>query len=509
MTPLDTICAPATPVGQGAISIIRISGPEAITAARRVLRPRSGKTLEEQQAGTIRLACAIGPDGSVLDEVMVSVFRAPHSYTGEDSVEISCHASAYIVSGLLDALCGAGCRMAGPGEFTQRAYLAGKMDLAQAEAVADLIAAGSRAAHDLALSQMRGTYSKGIRELRDKLLQLSALMELELDFSEEEVEFADRGQLRTLCTEARDRCASLADSFRTGNAIKNGIPVALVGDVNAGKSTLLNALVGDDRAIVSSVPGTTRDTVDETCVVGGVLLRFIDTAGIRESADEVERMGIERTFREIERAHVVVGVIDGALPSFEQREAAARIRSHVNDGQKLILVRNKSDIAVGLAGDGIGPDWLEISAFSNTGLDALRDAILAASDVYGIGQVKVGGDGFGAGEGLRAGDGHPGNCHTGDRDESGAGEVLRAGDGDGSASASYAVMVTSARHADALRHAALSLGEVCRGLDSSLPGDLLAEDLRAAISSLSDILGENITPDEVLGEVFGRFCIGK
>ena len=378
-------------------------------------------------------------------------------------MEISCHASGYIASELLEALCRAGCRMAQPGEFTRRAYLAGKMDLSQAEAVADLIAASSRASHELALSQMRGAYSQGIRELRAQLLELSALLELELDFSEEEVEFADRAKLLSLSSSARERCAALADSFRTGNAIKNGIPVAIVGDVNAGKSTLLNALVGDDRAIVSDVPGTTRDTVDETCTVDGVLFRFIDTAGIREATDEVERMGIERTFREIGRAQIVVGVIDGALPAFEQRDAAARIRSHVGDAQKLILVRNKSDIAAaGEVGDAEGPEWLQISAFAQSGLEALRGELVRLS-------------------GMKSAGGTAG------------GEVI----------------VTSERHASALRRASECLGAVCDGLTGGLPGDLLAEDLRAAISSLSEIIGEEISSDEVLGEVFGRFCIGK
>ena len=295
----DTICAPATSVGAGAISVVRISGPEAMAAVDRVVRFRNGDAASAP-GYSVKFGSVEG-----LDEVLVAIFRAPHSYTGEDSAEISCHASPYIVSTLLDRLTEAGCRLAEPGEFTQRAFLNGKMDLAQAEAVADVIASATSAQHRVAMNQLRGGYSAELRGLRKQLLELTALMELELDFSEEDVEFADRSRLRELLDTACSHCRQLADSFRLGNAIRNGVPVAIVGAPNSGKSTLLNALLRDDRAIVSDVPGTTRDTVEETCVIDGVLFRFIDTAGIRASSDEVERLGIERTFRKISEAEIV------------------------------------------------------------------------------------------------------------------------------------------------------------------------------------------------------------
>lgn len=304
--PADTICAPATAVGSGAVSMIRVSGADSLCAVDRVVRFDKGSAADSR-GYTLKHGDIPG-----VDEVVVGIYRTPHSYTGEDSAEICCHASPFIVSRILGLLCEAGCRLAEPGEFTRRAFTNGKMDLAQAEAVADLIASGSEAQHRVALNQLRGGYSAELAEIRSELLELTSLIELELDFSEEEVEFADRDRLASLLDDVIGRCTTLADSFKAGNAIRNGIPVAIVGAPNSGKSTLLNALLRDDRALVSDIPGTTRDTIEETCVVGGVLLRFIDTAGIRETRDEVERMGIDRALSKAAQAEIVLGVVDAA-----------------------------------------------------------------------------------------------------------------------------------------------------------------------------------------------------
>ena len=460
----DTICAPATSVGAGAVSLIRISGPDTMVVVDRVVRFRHGEAASAKgyslKFGSI--------DG--LDEVLVALFRAPHSYTGEDAAEISCHASHFIVTELLERLTDAGCRLAEAGEFTQRAFLNGKMDLAQAEAVADVIASTTSAQHRVAMNQLRGGYSAELRGLRKQLLELTALMELELDFSDEDVQFADRSRLRALLDTACSHCRQLADSFRLGNAIRNGVPVAIVGAPNSGKSTLLNALLRDDRAIVSDIPGTTRDTVEETCVIDGVLFRFIDTAGIRESPDEIERLGIERTFRKISEAEIVLGVVD-VTDAPESIVDALRTMADKIDfrHQKLLILANKTDKEpcnnnVNFVNSFvISPDYnkftisvLEISAQEGSGLENLRSALVSYAGI---------------------------------------------------ASAS-GTLVTNARHAAALREAATSLSTVSDGLDRHLPSDLLAEDLRAALASLGSITGE-ITTDEVLGEIFSRFCIGK
>lgn len=466
----DTICASATIPGTGAIGIIRTSGPEAIAIASRVVGLRHG-SLESAQGYSIRFGCISDSDGSVVDEVLVSVFRAPHSYTGEDSVEISCHASAYIMGKILELLCKEGCRMAEPGEFTQRAFLAGKMDLAQAEAVADVIAADSAASHRLAMNQLRGHFSGEMKALRDRLLELSALLELELDFSEEEVEFANRSELSALATETMGRCRRLADSFRTGNAIMKGIPVAIVGAPNCGKSTLLNALCGDDRAIVSPIAGTTRDTIDATCTLDGMLMRFVDTAGIRKATDSIEQMGIERSLKEIGKAEIVIGLADCCEPDWQAQ--LEQIRSRVDESwQNFVGVANKVDACVTQPGGGGGAACdsssapagvncagaIAISAMNGSGLDTLRQAISEAAR---------------------------------------------------SRFAQEGTVVINARHAQALSAAADDLGNVLNGLSAGIPGDLIAEDLRAALAHLGTILGESISADEVLGEIFGRFCIGK
>ena len=445
----DTICAPATSVGTGAVSVIRVSGPEALPIADKLIRFRSGSA-----AGSKGYTLKFGEIPGV-DEVVAGIYRAPHSYTGEDSVEISCHASRYIAQKILSLLCEAGARPAEPGEFTRRAFLNGKMDLAQAEAVADLIAADTQAAHRVAVSQLKGGYSQELRSLRDSLVEIAALMELELDFSEEDVEFADRSKLRGLLQKASAHIAALADSFRAGNAIKNGVPVAIVGPVNAGKSTLLNALLGEERAIVSDIPGTTRDTVEETLTLGGILFRFIDTAGLRDTADTIEKKGIERSYASLEKAEVVVGVLDALAPQEESHKAAEAIKAALSPAQSLILVRNKVDALDSvLPVDGL----LDISAKTGQGLDALRSRLLET-------------------RGLLVSDNN-------------------------------ATLVTNLRHYEALRAAGESLARVQSGLDAGLSQDLLAEDLRSGICSLNSIFGE-VTSSEILETIFSRFCIGK
>jgi len=459
-----TICAPATSVGSGAISVVRLSGPDTMAVVDRVVRFRSG-TAAQAPGYSLKFGTVEG-----LDEVLVSLFRAPHSYTGEDAAEISCHASTYIISALLDRLTEAGCRLAEPGEFTRRSFLNGKMDLAQAEAVADVISSSSKAQHRVAMNQLRGGYSAELRELRKQLLELTALLELELDFSEEDVEFADRSRLRALLDTACSHCRQLADSFRLGNAIRNGVPVAIVGAPNSGKSTLLNALLRDDRAIVSDIPGTTRDTVEETCVIDGVLFRFIDTAGIRASEDEVERLGIERTFRKISEAEIVLGVIDISGSEEQIAEDFRTITGRIDfKQQKLLILANKTDktgvnksvttlnfLVTSTENKDDKTSIVEISAKMGDGLENLRSALVSSANVASV----------------------------------------------------SGTLVTNARHAAALREAAGSLSAVSDGLDTGRPSDLLAEDLRAALASLGSITGE-ITTDEVLGEIFSKFCIGK
>lgn len=459
-----TICAPATSVGTGAISVVRLSGPDTMAVVDRVVRFRSGMAAEAP-GYSLKFGNIEG-----LDEVLVSFFRAPHSYTGEDAAEISCHASPYIVSTLLDRLTEAGCRLAEPGEFTRRAFLNGKMDLVQAEAVADVISSASAAQHRVAMNQLRGGYSAELRELRKQLLELTALLELELDFSEEDIEFADRSRLRALLDTACSHCRQLADSFRLGNAIRNGVPVAIVGAPNSGKSTLLNALLRDDRAIVSDIPGTTRDTVEETCLIDGILFRFIDTAGIHASSDEIEQLGIERTFRKLSEAEIVLGVVDISEDEQAVSDAVRTIVERVDfQQQKLLILANKTD----KTGDNKKVTTLNfIVTFTGNKLDSKKIIEISAKTGEGVDNL----------------------C-----------SALVSQTGVASASGT---LVTNARHAAALREAAASLSAVSDGLDRLIPSDLLAEDLRAALASLGAITGE-ITTDEVLGEIFSKFCIGK
>lgn len=457
----DIICAPATVPGTGAISVIRISGKGSLELADKVISLRKG-SIAQSKGYTLHFGSIFASDGSLLDEVIVSVFRAPNSYTGEDGVEISCHSSKYIVSETIGLLCEKGCRMAGPGEFTQRAYLNGKMDLAQAEAVADVIAADSKAALRVAQSQLRGEYSAAFKELRDALVRLSALVELELDFSEEEVEFASREMIIGLAESAIAKMSRLRDSYRVGNALKNGVPVAIVGAPNVGKSTLLNALLGEDRAITSDIPGTTRDTVEESIVIEGVRYRFIDTAGIRETEQMIERLGIERSLAKIRDAAIVICLLD-ATKKDESEQMLSKVESLIDvENQKIIVVANKSDLNGHVKEElsGLSEGAISISALRKEGLRELEKAIV--------------------------------KCGLADTDEH--------------------VIVTSARHYNALSSAVESLRAVVRAVREGISEELLAEDLRAAICDINSIFASTsdaITPDEVLGEVFGKFCIGK
>ena len=489
-----TICAPATIPGTGAISIIRVSGEDSLVIADKIIDLK-GETLSETEGYRLRYGTIFADDGSVLDNVIVSVFRAPHSYTGENSVEISCHASRFIVNAVLELLVNAGARIAAPGEFTRRAFVNGKMDLAQAEAVADVIASQSAASHKVAMNQLKGGFSSELRVLREKLLTMTSLLELELDFSEEDVEFASRSELGALVNEALAHIGRLTDSFSRGNAIKNGVPVAIVGATNTGKSTLLNALLGEERAIVSDIAGTTRDTIEETLNLGGVMFRFIDTAGIRETDELVEKIGIERTFKKLNEASIVLGMTDLSRGEDSVLADAEYIWSKVNassSDMEFVLLVNKCDVngieslaagyEAGCAGVGSGAGYADkagkmarieaalrekgivtkmipISAKTGSGLPELTEALAEI--------------------GLRI---------TGDTDET---------------------LVTNIRHYEALSRAATALGRVRDGLKvATLPPDLIAQDLREALYHLGEIVGE-ISTDEVLGNIFRKFCIGK
>ena len=470
----DTICALATPQG-GAISVIRISGDKAIEYVSRIFKPRKGVSLVERRTHTVVFGDLCTNGKEILDEVLVTIMRGPHSYTGEDSIEISCHASSYITQQLLLALLDMGARQAAPGEFTMRAFMNGKMDLSSAEAVADLIASTSRASHRLALNQLKGGFSNELGKLRDKLLKLTTLMELELDFSEEDVEFADRQELQALCQEVETVMTRLVDSFSVGNAVKNGVPVAIVGETNTGKSTLLNALLREDRAIVSDICGTTRDTIEGMMTIGGVAFRFIDTAGVRETHDVVEKMGIERTLEQLKKSSIALWMIDPTANA-EQIEELAKKLLPMCGSKKLAVLVNKCDIVEQSAltkvmehakqlveNYGAEAEWSEndlwtISARKGTNIDRLEEFLVRSAAIPDISAEDV--------------------------------------------------VVTNARHYEALKRALENIREVQTGLAGGLPGDLVSEPLRAAIRNLSEILGE-MTTDEVLGNIFANFCIGK
>lgn len=462
MTHNDTVIALATASGAGAIAVLRVSGTEALSISNILFKSIHNKQLIDQPTHTVHLGHII--DGErVLDEVLVSIFKNPQSYTGEDVVEISCHGSSYIQQEILQLFIRKGCRAANAGEFTLRAFLNGKMDLSQAEAVADLIASDSAAAHQIALQQMRGGFSSEIKNLRQELLNFASLIELELDFSEEDVEFADRQQFEDLLQRIVKVLKYLIDSFSTGNVIKNGVPIAIVGAPNVGKSTLLNALLNEEKAIVSTIAGTTRDAIEDEITIEGVKFRFIDTAGIRQTNDTVEAIGIEKTFKKIAQSQVVLQLFDGSKIS---EETYSEIKNQIEkklsqnlDKQQLIVV-NKMDTSnmktVKKCFDQY--DYLTISAKTGEGVEALKKQLL--------GLVQMG------------------KLHNND------------------------TIITNARHYDALRQALDNIQKVQHGLQTGLSGDLLAIDIREALHHFGRITGE-ISTDDLLGNIFANFCIGK
>ena len=461
----DTIIALATPAGAGAIAVIRISGKDAISLAGPFFRSIRGKDLKKQKSHTIHLGHIV-ENGKILDEVLVSLFKGPHSYTGEDVIEISCHGSPYIQQQIIQLFLRNGCRTAQAGEFTLRAFLNGKMDLSQAEAVADLIASENEASHQIAMQQMRGGFSHEIGNLREQLLNFASLIELELDFAEEDVEFADRGQFNVLLLKIQEVLKRLIDSFAVGNVIKNGIPIAIVGEPNVGKSTLLNALLNEERAIVSDIAGTTRDTIEDEISIGGIGFRFIDTAGIRETEDVVEGIGIKKTYEKIEQAQVVILLVDGLeMASHPQKlansiEELDKIRNAYPE-KPLLVVANKIDKLersdIELLRSKIS-DLFLLSAKSGTGVEDLKSHLL---DFINTGALR--------------------NSET---------------------------IVTNTRHYNALLKALEEIERVQFGMDHNTPSDLLAIDIREALYHLGEITGQ-VTNDELLGNIFANFCIGK
>ena len=460
----DTICAIATAQG-GAIGVIRISGPQAIAATTSIFQPVSGKSLNQYDAYRQIFGKIYSPEGEIIDEVLVSLFRAPHSYTGEDSVEISCHGSSYILQKVIHLLIANGCRLAEPGEYTQRAFLNGKMDLSQAEAVADLIASSSAATHRLAMNQMRGGFSQELSLLRDKLLHLTSLMELELDFSDhEELEFADRSELTQIANDIEKTVSRLANSFSVGNAIKNGVPVAIIGETNAGKSTLLNALLNEEKAIVSDIHGTTRDVIEDTINLHGITFRFIDTAGIRQTTDVVESIGIERTYQKMEQANIILWMIDGTREA-DFNELKAEILPYC-EGKQLIILFNKADKLtpeirqiLSQSFSDIKAPKLFLSAKTRDSLDELETLLVKTAALPEVSQNDV--------------------------------------------------IVTNIRHYEALSRALDSIHRVQDGLQMQLSGDFVSQDLRECLYHLAEIVGGEIGVEEVLGNIFKHFCVGK
>ena len=461
----DTICALATANGMGAIAVIRISGPEAISKVAQIYQSKfnATKSLNDAESHTIHLGYVMDGD-TIVDEALFSIFKNPHSYTGEDVVEISTHGSIYIQQKVLELLNKIGIRNANPGEYTFRAFWNGKMDLTQAEAVADLIASDSKASHEIAIKQMRGGFSNQIKDLREQMINFAALMELELDFPEEDVEFADRTQFYALLNELQSILKRLADSFAFGNVIKNGVPVAIVGAPNAGKSTLLNALLNEERAIVSEIEGTTRDTIEETIYIDGIGFRFIDTAGIREANDTIERIGIEKTFEKIDNATIIIYLYDANITSDNQ------ISNQLDDlqgkGKIIFNVANKIDVTnnESAISDAIKQEFkdivhIEISAKDHFNIEALKENLIHQIKLKGTSQDDT--------------------------------------------------IVTNSRHLEALQNTLSQIGKIKQGMDVGLPGDLLAMDIREALTYLGHITGEIDVDQDILGTIFGKFCIGK
>ncbi|MCK4879855.1 MAG: tRNA uridine-5-carboxymethylaminomethyl(34) synthesis GTPase MnmE [Bacteroidales bacterium] len=461
----STICALATP-GHGAIAVIRVSGPAAIRITEAIFQPATtGKQLEEQPPNTIHFG-TIHSGEEMIDEVLVSLFKAPHSYTGEDSIEISCHGSPYIQQKILELLVSHGAEPARPGEFTQRAFLNGKMDLSQAEAVADLIASESEGAHRVALQQLRGGFSDRLKSLREQLLHFISLIELELDFSEEDVEFADRSKLVNLVNQIATLIDELINSFQLGNVLKNGVPVAIIGRPNVGKSTLLNAILKEERAIVSEIEGTTRDSIEDTINLEGVNFRFIDTAGIRETADTIENLGIRRTYQKIEQSSVVLLLTEAGDDPAIIKQSIEAIRQQINGGKQLVVVLNKSDRVPEKQQKELqqniklleNESIISISAEQGENIDGLTSLLL---EIVNLGSIKH-----------------------------------------------QDVVISNIRHYNALKSASEGLSRASEGLTSALPTDLLAQDIREVLHYLGEITGE-VTTDEVLGNIFKNFCIGK
>ena len=462
----ECICALAPPAG-GAIGIIRLSGSDAITLTDKIFQSANGKSLEEAKPYTLHYGEIKDKDGNTIDDVLVSVFRAPHSYTGENSTEISCHGSRYILQQVLHRFTEVGCRQAEPGEYTRRAYLNGKMDLSQAEAVADLIASTNKATHKMALSQLKGHFSNELSLLREKLLKMTSLLELELDFSDhEELEFADRSELQALAEEINHKITTLAHSFETGNALKQGVAVAIVGKTNVGKSTLLNRLLHEEKAIVSDIHGTTRDVIEDTTLIDGITFRFIDTAGIRKTDDVVENIGIERTFQKMEEAKIVIWLLDEQPSASEIEEMKLK-----NQGKKLLVVFNKMDklendkLAFDKFTHSCGSDSSEseaplfISARTGENVSSLEQALVKAADIPEITENDV--------------------------------------------------IITSARHYEALLRAHDSLSRVLESMEMGMSGDIIAEDLKMVLEELGEITGGQISSQETLNNIFKHFCIGK
>ena len=460
----DTICAVSTPAGVGGIAVVRVSGRDAVKC---VMKSWRGADLNAVQTHTLHLGRIVDTDGETLDEVVAAVFRGPRSFTGEDVIELSCHGSLWVQQQLVALLIGNGCRAAEGGEFTRRAFMNGRLDLSQAEAVADVIASGSKAAHRIAVSQMRGGFSRMLSTLRERLLEFVSLMELELDFSEEDVEFADRSALRKLADEIEQVISRLAHSFSVGNAIKNGVPVAIIGETNAGKSTLLNVLLNEDKAIVSDIHGTTRDVIEDTVNIGGITFRFIDTAGIRETNDTIESLGIERTFQKLDQAEIVLWMVDAVNAASQIEQLSEKIIPRC-EGKHLIVVFNKADLIEDKQKENVlsllkdfpkeSTESIFISAKQRKNTSELQKMLIDAAHLPTVTQNDI--------------------------------------------------IVTNVRHYEALNKALEAIHRVQNGLDSQISGDFLSQDIRECIFFISDIAGE-VTNDMVLQNIFQHFCIGK